>query len=182
MKNFIKLTAAVIIITAGMAFAADSESHQVQINITSLCLLDIDNSEALVYGVDASQAGDEPVITNTSGSETRELWYTSLVPSGQDRNITVNFSVALPTGVEIDVAISTADVGGLGTPGTGGSYTFDNGDGTGAQNIVTGITNVWTSRTNGADVTISAAIADVTALIGGTAYSGNLTYTLTDPS
>jgi hypothetical protein len=182
MKTSVKLFVALCLVAAGSLLAADSESHQVQINITSICLLDIDDATALIYGVNATQAGDEPEITVTSGSETRDLWYTSIVPTGQTRRITANFSVALPTGVEIEVDISTADVGGVGAKGTGGSYTFDNGDGTSAHNIVTAIGNCWTSRTNGADVTISADISDVTTLVGGTAYTGNLTYTLTDPS
>lgn len=164
----------------GIVYAAnDTASHQVTMNVLEVVIIDLNDTSTVTLQTNAPAVGGDPVTGDTDSS--KRLQYTSLVPAGQSRRITANWGVAdsAPAGTSLRVEI-TAINGVAGNCGTAaGQITLSNV----AQNIITGIGSCRTGTgANGATVTYTFSIDDVSQLEVGDSRTVTVTFTLTDAS
>ncbi len=159
----------------GFVMAADQESHIVSISVPNICMLDINNTDNVAFVIiqPLGGAGEAPEI-NDDTDNSKQLWYTSIVPSGQERQVTVASDVDVPAGLTLNVAASEP-TGGAGARGTGTNVDLS----TSAQPIIDGIGTCYSSRINGAGITYTLSIDDPTNLVEADTDL-TVTFTLTD--
>jgi len=157
---------------------ADQEIHNIALTIPEIVLLDINDATQISLNVTAPASAGNPPTGDTDNS--KELWYTSILSGGTQRNITVESDAAVPTGLTLNVAASTPS-GGFGTVGTGTNVDLT----TSAQAVVTGIGSCYTTRTGGNGSQITYTLTVDNTQIGSMDDTDDttlqVTYTLTDP-
>jgi len=179
MKRLV-LALMVLMSMIGIVYAAnDSASHQVTMNVVECVVIDLNDTSTITLQTTAPAVGGDPVTGATDS--TKRLQYTSLVPAGQTRRVTANWGPAdsAPAGTSLRVEI-TAINGVAGNCGTAtGQITLSNV----AQNIITGIGSCRTGTgANGATVTYTFSIDDISQLQVGDSKTVTVTFTLTDAS
>jgi hypothetical protein len=159
MKRFTAVLMALALL--GFAGGLMAQSHQVNITISAISLIDVSvPGTAVTFGIGApALAGDAPVITGSPNTDKR-VYYTSLIGSGLEREIQATFA-SLPAGLNLNVALATP---------TGG-----------ASDVMTALGSCWSSRTAGSVVTytLTTPDADFADLATQAATNHQITYTLT---
>ena len=175
MKRLIVLAIAYMFI-AGMVFAADNAAHDVILNVVDVCLIDLNDTGTITLSTSApAQGGLDPV---GSTDATKLLQYTSLVPSGQHRNITVQWGAldAAPAGTSLRVEATSV-------PANCGSAAPQVNISNSAANLITNIGSCATGiGVNGAALLYTFSVDDVTQLQVGDTSTVTVTFTLTDAS
>ena len=156
-------------------FAAnDSATHSVTLNVNEVVLLDLNDTSAVVLTTSAPTNGGELPVGSTDTSKL--LQYTSLVPSGQTRNLTVQWggADAAPAGTSLKLEATSVSAGcGTSAPQVTVGPT--------AQALITGIGSCATGTgASGSQLTFTFSIDNVNALVVGDNSTVTLTYTLTD--
>ena len=162
-------------LTVVSLFAAnDSASHGVTMNVNEVVLLDLNDTSTVVLTTVAPTNGGELPVGSTDSSKL--LQYTSLAPTGQTRNLTVQWggADAAPAGTSLQLEATSVPAGcGTAAP----QVTV----GPSALALITGIGSCATGTgASGAQLTFTFTIDDVNALVVGDNATVTLTYTLTD--
>ena len=167
----------VVIALLGFAGGVMAQSHQINITIPTISLIDVSApGTAVNFSVTApALAGDAPTVTGSPNTD-KQVYYTSLVGTGLQREIQAAMA-SLPAGLNLNVAVAAA-TGGAGTRGSGTNADFTSLDLV-AKNVVTGIRSCYSSRTAGGAVTYSLTISDFSTLVTQVATDHQITYTLT---
>lgn len=177
MKRFtVVILALALMGLAGMSMA---QSHDINITINGISLIGLNNANQVDFEIEApALAGDPPDVSPASDA-TKEIYYTSLVGTGEECEIQAEFTEGLPAGLNLNVAVaSPAD--GKGTLGTFADFDFTS-TALGPENLVTAIGTCYSSRTAGAVVTYTLTVpdADLANLVTQAATNHDVTYTLT---
>jgi len=160
---------------AGVATAQDTASHDVILQISEICVIDVApaGSITLTLGT-VTTGGDTPADATNN---TKYLQYTSLVPSGETRRITaaLDSGESAPAGTALRVQASGIS-GNEGTPA--GQITLTDS----ATDLVTGIGScaTGTGATDGAQLTYTFTVTDFSQLEVTAGSTVTVTYTLTD--
>jgi hypothetical protein len=177
MKRFTAVLMALALL--GFAGGLMAQSHQVNITISAISLIDVSvPGTAVTFGIGApALAGDAPVITGSPNTDKR-VYYTSLIGSGLEREIQATFA-SLPAGLNLNVALATP-TGGAGARGTGANADFTSLS-LGPSDVMTALGSCWSSRTAGSVVTytLTTPDADFADLATQAATNHQITYTLT---
>ena len=165
---------------ANIFAASDTATHDIQMDVNEVVLIDINNTGTLTLSTTAPANGGEDV-TGETDSTSKLLQYTSLVASGTTRNIQVSWSGALdgacPAGTHLEAEAITV-------PGSCGSavasgVTVSAVD----QNIITAIGSCATGTgASGAQMEYRYVVDTVSSLLVGDTNSVRLVFTLTDAS
>jgi hypothetical protein len=180
MKQALTIVFIFCLIGVGSLFAAnDSANHDVVITINEVVLIDIapDTTAINLASIAPLVGGD--AVTGSSNS-TKYLQYTSLVAGGTTREVQARLD-ALPTVTGVSVSLVSADPAGGPEEGTAGpAVTLSTVD----QAIITAISScaTGTAATDGANLTYTLVIDDVSQLVVGATDTVNVTLTLTDAS
>ena len=162
--------------TSAMAFAgSDTAPHDVTMQINEIALMDLNDATAITLTTNPPAAGGDNVLGDTDS--TKLLQYTSLVASGVSRNITVEWGGqdAAPAGTSLSVEATSVPLN-CGSAVVGGTVISNV-----AASIVTGIGGCATGTgANGAALTYTFAITDVSSLVVGDNQTVTITFTLTD--
>lgn len=182
MKIGRKIQIVLLVLLLTVAFAQDSntDNHKVKLIIPQVALLDIESAGSNDIELDMeapTEAGDK-LAEQTDNS----LWLnvTSIVSSGNDRDISVKIDNAY---AGIDLKVVAAGYSGLGFGGFGSpesELTLTDSD----QDLVTGITSGFTvdGATNGYQLTYTAEVDEANfenLLANGVGTDITVTYTLT---
>ena len=166
---------ALVVFSLQFAVAASSTaSHDVTLQINEIVLIDLNNTAAITLTTNAPTAGGENPLGDTDA--TKLLQYTSLVATGLTRKITVAWggTETAPAGTSLKL-VASAIPAGCGTAAP--QVTITNG----TQDLVTGIGSCATGTgTNGAALTYTFSIDDVTQLVVGDNKTVTITFTLID--
>lgn len=146
----------------GAAAASDSATHDVTITVTEVAELAIVGADvSFTVGAATPQtAGAAPEIVPTNAGA-KYLQYTSLVPSGQTRKITVSRSNNLPAALTLRLQVTLPGDNKTGATGSAGAFSAATAltaiTGTATQDAVTAIGSGWTGTagTDGANLTYS---------------------------
>jgi hypothetical protein len=175
MKRLVVLTI-VFMCISGIVFADDSTAHDVILNVNEVCLIDLNSTATITLNTVAPAAGGMDPTGETDA--TKLLQYTSLVPSGQSRNITANWggTDSAPAGTSLRLEVTSVPAG-CGTAGA--QITMSDT----AQSIVTAIGSCATGiGANGAALLYTFSVDDVSQLVVGASETVTVTLTLTDAS
>ncbi|MBN1525436.1 MAG: hypothetical protein JW904_13185 [Spirochaetales bacterium] len=171
------LSLIVLFAFGGFLFAQDTASHEVQLTVAEVCLIDL-NDPALITletTIPANGGEDPAGESNTD----KYLQYTSLVPSGQTRAISIAWDVAdsAPAGTAL-LLEAIAVPANCGT--AAGQITVSSS----GQNLITGIGScaTGTGATTGAQLQYDLSITDVTQLNVGDTSTVTIYFTLTTAS
>ncbi len=176
MKRLTTLFLMVVFFGGFMYAANDSTSHDVTMNVIEVVLIDLNDTSTIVLNTIAPAHGGENPTGDTDSSKL--LQYTSLVPSTTTRNITAEWDTGdqAPAGTSL-LLVAISVPAGCGTAGA--QITVDDT----AQNIITNIGSCATGTgTNGAELTYTFSIDDVSQLVVGDSETVTITLTLTDAS
>lgn len=172
MRRLVLLVGALLLVGSAVFALSDSASHSVTLTVTEAAQLDLNNAGTIILTTGTPTAGGAvpPGSTDTS----KRLFYTAVNPTGQERSIQVQASVAAPAGTQLGV--SAAVEGGAGTGSTVTSIPTAT-----AADLVTAIPSVATGTdiTDGAGLTYTFSVTN-TALLATGDTSVTVTYTLTD--
>ena len=161
----------------GMVFAAsDSANHQVTLQINEVVLIDLNDTGLITLSTSAPTNGGEDPVGSTDASKL--LQYTSLVAGVTTRSITAAWGGgdAAPSGTSLKLQATSVPV----NCGTAGAQITLSGTG---QNIITAIGSCATGTgANGAEMTYTFSIDDVTSISVGDSNTVTITFTLTDAS
>jgi hypothetical protein len=164
-------------LTAGVTLAADTATQTVQLNVDDICLIDV-TGDPPALAITAPAAGGQPPQGDSDNSTYAQ--YTSVVCSGTARAVTANWGAAdaAPAGTQLSLEVTslTAGCGSIVAGGVNMSST--------AQNIVTGVGSCATGvgATDGAQLTYTLSVTDVTQLDACDDQTVTVTLTLTDAS
>lgn len=164
----------------------EEASHQVNINITTLALIDIESSNSnTTISLEPSAPTEAGTGYNFSNTKDESLWlnYSSIVKSGNSRKITASIDAdgGLPTGITLAVQAKNAAGTGKGKLGTAinNPVTLS----TKPASIITGIGSSYTGDgpSNGHNLTYTLNLDNdqYETLLADT-YTVNVTYTITD--
>lgn len=188
----LSLIIASFVIVSGMskvAIAQDNNdtneaSHGVNITIPTVALVDVEDADGeattinLSPDVSALEAG-EAIDFSTANDNSLWLNYTSIVGSGQTRNVTASISGTMPSGVSLKLQASGVSTGNGTLGSSAGQITLSE---TG-QNVVAGIGSAYTESgvNNGHQLTYSLDM-DVESYENLVAdeYNVTVTYTITE--
>lgn len=162
-----------------------SGEHSVHITVHEVAMLDFSDSTPLSFEVVApSQAGGSPVV-QINGSNSRRLFYTSVVNSEQpQRVIRVTHGDTVPNGLRLNLhAGPPFGLGGVGTTNSGAFSAPTQVNGSGNQVVVEAIGTGYTTTDpgEGVNLTYTLAISDLSVEIGKLRAENNtvtLTYTM----
>jgi hypothetical protein len=177
MKLFKKavLGAVLAVLAVGLAGAAATTTHSVQMQINEICLIGVTGAPAALVIAPPAAGGQTPA--NATDNSTY-LLYTSTVAANKTRSISAAWgaSDAAPAGCSLKLTA---------TPGAGtnqGAPVAQITMKSTAQNIVTGIKScaTGTAAGSGARLTYVLSVDDVTALVASTSKTVTITFTLTD--
>jgi len=162
---------------AGPAFAADTATQTVQMNVNDICVIDVTGNPAALTIAAPATGGQTPA---DASNNTTYAQYTSVVSGATARTVTAAWggSDAAPAGTSLALEV-TALTAGCGTV-VGGGITVS----AVAQNIITAIGScaTGTGGTDGGQLTYTLSVSDVTALDASDDQSVTVTLTLTDAS
>jgi hypothetical protein len=157
--------------------AADTATQTVQLNVDDICLIDVTGDPAALAIVAPAIGGQTPADATDNSTYAQ---YTSVVCGATTRAVTANWGGgdAAPSGTSLSLEV-TSLTAGCGTAVAGG-ITVD----ATARNIVTGVTScaTGTGGTDGAQLTYTLSVSDVTQLDSCDDQSVTITLTLTDAS
>ena len=165
---------ALISLSSGFAFGANANiSHDVDINVLEAVLIGLNDSGAISLNTVApGTPGADPT---GEFDASKELRYTSLAPSTNTRQIHASYGLtAPPSGTLLHLEASSVPAN-CGTAFVGGR-TLTGTD----QDIITSIGSCATTTTDGATLTYTLVIDDVTQLNVGDSATVNVTLTITD--
>ncbi len=153
-------------------------TSSLSLTLPVVALVDIEpNNTAVALSVNASpEAGDAPSVASTNS--TKWINFTSAVTPSASRNLTVQVSGTLPSG--INILLGTASYAGTGAGSLGTrvpSIVLSNSP----QNIITNIGGAFTGNGtgNGYNLTYSLSISNF-ALVKQQTASSNVIFTLID--
>jgi hypothetical protein len=169
------LGAALAVLAVGLAGAAATTSHSVQMQIGEICLIGVTGAPSALVIAPPAAGGQTPA--NATDNSTY-LLYTSTVAAGKTRAITASWgaSDAAPAGCSLKLTA---------TPGAGVNQGASAGQITlaaTARNIVTTIRSCATGSTagSGARLAYVLSVDDATALVASESKTVTVTFTLTD--
>ena len=190
-KLLLSLTLGLLVFGVSNAQDTNEAQHGVSITIPEVFILDIEGSGAEVTTATVLdltpdvptdlEAGEIANFTKTDASLT--LNYTSIVASGQTRNVTVSLDSDMPAGVTLKVKAGA--IMGSGSKGTTGTPNAGVTLGATATNLITGIGTSYTGdgNANGHNLTytLSTDASNFQNLEATTsAITRTVTYTITD--
>jgi hypothetical protein len=167
-----------IIFTFGAAigYAGDTASHGITLSVTDVCRIHLNSASEIKLALSAPAAGGSAPEAKTDAG--KALRYTSIVPSGGSRKITVNWGPAdsAPAGTALYLSVANLPAGsGLAT----GRKKLSGKP----QDLIVNIRSCVTGGACGqAQLSYSFQIADVTGLISDDARKLTVSFTLTDAS
>jgi hypothetical protein len=166
-----------VVFFGGFIYAAnDSASHDVTMQVNEVVLIDLNSTATITLTTNAPANGGEDPTGDTDNSKL--LQYTSLVASGTTRNISAQWGGTdqAPAGTSL-LLEATSVPAGCGSASA--QITIDST----ARNIITGIGSCATGTgANGAEMTYTFQIDDVSQLVVGDNQTVTITLTLTDAS
>ena len=177
MRN-VKIALAVLALgfaVAGLAGAASTATQSLTMQVGTIGVISTTGNPSTLTVAAPASGGATP----TSGtSTTTYAQYTSTVPSGQTRKITVAWgaSDAAPAGCAL--RLTATPNGGTNQGASAGTVTMSST----AQDLVTTIKScaTGTGSTSGAQLSYSLDVTDATALIAAATKTATVTLTLTD--
>ena len=154
-------------------FAADTASHQVDMTVNAVSLIDLDSTATINLVTVAPTNGGEDPVGQTDNSKL--LQYTSLIASGTTRRVTTEMSVGTaPAGTSLRLVASGVS-GNCGTPQT--ELTLSST----AQDLISTIGNCATGTgSNGATLTYTFSVDTVGSLNVTDNSLVTILFTLTD--
>jgi len=169
-----RLLVVIVLMTfGGMLFAQDTAAHDVTMNVVDIALIDLNNTATVVLDLSAPAQGGLDPIGDTDNS--KYLQYTSLVPSGDTRRVTVQWGALdqAPAGTALLIDVTVP--GGLGT--SAGQKTIS----AVAQDVITAIGSCVTgiAGTDGANVLYTFDVVTPASLVVGDTETVTVTFTLT---
>jgi len=177
MKRSIIAFAVICFALAGSAFAADTATQTVNMNIADISVLDVTSASITLEIVAPGTGGATPADDTDNSSYAQ---YSSVVGSGTTRNLSAAWggSDAAPAGCSL-----TLEVGSL-TAGCGSAVSGGVTITSEAQNIVTAIGTCATGvgATDGARLDYTLSVDTATSLDASDDQSATITLTLTDAS
>jgi len=176
-KKFITSAIVIFLIAAVPLLAGTAEaSHSITLNVNEIAVMGLNDTGSITLETGSTvDPGANPTTIAAATNSDKYLKYTSIVNDGATRSITVALSTGVPAGTQLTVQAADAGTTGDGTP-VGSAVTLSTTD----QNLITGIGSCATGTTNGADLTYSYTITDVTLLEEDSDATITVTYTLTD--
>jgi len=171
------LAAVFILFFFSVFFAQTQDTHPVTINISGIAVVSLVGGN-LSLSVTSAGTGGQPPQDDTDN--TCYLQYTSCVPIGQSRTLTVAWGAgdSAPAGCVLQLIMTPS--GGAGEGSSSGQRTISGS----AQTVVAGLTRctTGTSATDGANLSYTLSVSDATNLVAGESRSATVTFTLTDVS
>lgn len=173
-RSLLILSILILFVAINLNAASDTASHDITLQVIEVVLIDMNSTALITLSTTAPTNGGEDPIGDSDNSKL--LQYTSLVASGVSRNITASMTGTPPAGTSLS-AQATSVPAGCGTAGA--QITLSST----AANIITGISSCATGiNTNGAEITYTYNIDDISSLIVGASATVTVNYTLTDAS
>ena len=169
----------VLLVGGGLAFGlSDSVAHDVQINISEVVLVGLNNTGVITLATVAPVTAGDPVTATTDA--TKILDYSSLVPTLTTRTIDAQVTTGtLPDGISLLVTAS-APAAGLGTLGASvGQVSIVVGS---ATTLINGIGSCHTTIGGGHTLTYTLGIVTLASLDTTDSQLVTVTLTLTDAS
>lgn len=175
--RYLLMASALVLLPVGAVWAADTATQTVQMNVDEICVVDVTANPGALAIVAPGTGGQTPA-NDTDNSTYAQ--YTSVVAGATARTLQANWggSDAAPSGCSLDLEV-TAVTAGCGSRVVGGITMTAV-----AQNVVTAIAScaTGTGGTNGAQLTYTLNVDDVTQLDASDDQSVTVTLTLTDAS
>ena len=157
----------------GLALATDTSTHDVTMQISSMCAIDVAGGNITLTVTAPTTGGQTP---SNPTDNTTYLQYTSTVPSAQSRALSAKWgaSDAAPGGCSLKLQASPQA-----GEGTGGSQITLSDT---AQDIITAISNcaTGTGGTDGAQMTYTLSVDDFSSLVANDNKTATITFTLED--
>ncbi len=172
-----KLTALCFFLGLSSCLAQRTASVGVSVSLPSVALVDVaPNNTGLIFNVTAPTEGGLRAITSTNS--TKWLNFTSAVATGTTRNIRVQMTGALPTGISLSLATSAYSGSGAGVLGTRVASIVLS---TTSQAVISGIGGAFTGdgANNGYNLTYSLTLANY-ALLRAQSSTVSIVYTIVD--
>jgi len=165
------IVAALFIVVGGFAFAqTDTESHDVQINVVEVAMLDLNNLTTVVLSTqDPANAGD---AVSGSIDNAKRMFFTSLASGNRTVDARISAGSA-PAGTGVSIVASNVPAG-CGTASA--AVTLTGSD----QSFITGIGSCHTGLAPGITLTYQLVITDETQLSAGDTGTVTVMLTLTD--
>jgi hypothetical protein len=178
MKALSVLLCAVFCFTVvGAALAADTATQTVQLNVDDICVIDVTGDPAALTIAAPAVGGQTPADATDNSTYAQ---YTSVVCGAAVRALTANWGAgdAAPSGCELALEV-TSLTAGCGSAVAGGITMTGT-----AQNIVGSIGScaTGTGGTDGAQLTYTLSVTDMTQLDDCDDQTVTITLTLTDAS
>ena len=176
MKKIIVVSLITILMGIGsVAFAlSDDAIHDVTMQVNEIALIDLNSAVAITLTTNPPANGGEAPLGDSDASKL--LQYTSLVASGVSRRISAQWGAtdAAPAGTSLLLEATSAPGGA-----SAGQITLSST----AQDLITGIGSIATGTgANGAALTYTFSIDNVSSLVVGANETVTITFTLTDAS
>ncbi len=165
-----------IIISFPLGAQNSQDNITITITVNEICAIGLNDSLSITLTVSPPAAGGQNVQGDTDSSKL--LQYTSLVAAGVARSITVNWDAAdsAPAGTSLRAEVTSV-------PSGCGSATGEITVSDIAQPLITNIGGCHTGEgTNGASITYTFSVDDISQLHVGDNHTVTLTFTLTDAS
>jgi hypothetical protein len=171
------LAGLLVLALVGLVYADDTANQTVQMNVDDICVIDVTGNPGTLTIVAPGTGGQDPP---DDSDNTTYAQYTSVVPGSTRRVITAAWggSDAAPSGTSLLLEV-TAVTAGCGSRVVSG-ITVSAVD----QNIVTAIPScaTGTGGTDGAQLTYTLSVDDVSQLDSSDDQTATITLTLTDAS
>jgi hypothetical protein len=166
-----------LLLASAFAFGLnDTAIHSVILQVNEIALIDLNNTAAITLTTNPPGAGGLDPIGDTDSSKL--LQYTSLVASGVTRNITVNWDATDSAPAGTSLSLEAVSVPANCGTAAGALVITDI-----AQNLITTVGSCATGvGANGAALTYTFDITDVTQLVVGDTRTVTVTFTLADAS
>lgn len=150
---------AALLTGSAMANSSNTHEHDVNIVVNEIAMLDFNTATPVAFEVMApANAGEIPVIHSTDHS--RKLYFTSVVNSGEQRNITVSHNGSVPAGLSLSMQASGPGTAGMGNKGfvSDGDFSSLRPISNTAQVVVAGIGSGFTDTGNDAGVDLDYSL------------------------
>lgn len=174
------LSVMAFLLISNSVLADSTATHGISITIPEIALLGLNNSGIMSFIIEPPLLPGNPPTFNPANSS-RRLFYTSIISATEPtRKITGKLSANIDG---ILISLNATDpaggvVGNAGDPVAALPFNLTNAD----QDIITGIRNCWTGRTDGSQLTYTPNFdpATLNNLDADFDVSVTVTYTLTD--
>ncbi|MDA3938187.1 MAG: hypothetical protein PF693_02615 [Spirochaetia bacterium] len=178
-KMIILVALMAFVIGTSSAFAdSDSTHHDINLNVSEIAVLGLNNDSSITLSTPGTvAAGALPTAVDTDSS--KYLKYTSVVGGTATRSITVSLGeIGVPSGTQLTIEADDASTTQDGTPASVITLSST------AASLITGISScaTGTDASDGANLTYSYSVTDVTALLDSADATVTVTFTLGDDS